>query len=303
MNGRRTRLAVLAMGAALCAATAGATQGIQTKFAQVRVSNLRIGGRYSLADLVNFPLRVVNDGTETLKLKVTVMPPGHPNSQGMEPIPDVNWIELQRSTFSVRPGLEAVTDVVINVPNDEKLMGRQFYVLLVTESDNPSTMGVGIVSQLGIGISSEKPTAEQLKAKYINKRLANLNFAFEPMETEVNDLPLGRRVQLKDFHADLKLLNPNDYALDFRVIPVAFWESAIAMPPGMIAAWDPKWLIVAKEHVKAKSESFTPIDLSVKIPDDPRLRGKTIILIVRAEILQQEIPAYAYGEVVVRTAK
>ena len=122
-------------------------------------------------------------------------------------------------------------------------------------------------------------------------------------ETEVNDLPLGRRVQLKDFHADLKLLNPNDYALDFRVIPVAFWESAIAMPPGMIAAWDPKWLIVAKEHVKAKSESFTPIDLSVKIPDDPRLRGKTIILIVRAEILQQEIPAYAYGEVVVRTAK
>jgi len=303
MIGRQTRTGALVLCAALCAATAGATQGIQTKFAQVRVSHLRIGGRYSMADLVNFPLRVVNDGTETLKLKVTVMPPGHPNSQGMEPIPDVKWIELQRSTFSVRPGMEAVTDIVINVPNDEKLMGRQFYVLLVTESDNPTALGVGIVSQLGIGISSEKPTAEQLKAKFVQKHLANLNFSFEPMETEMNDVPLGRRVRLKDFHADLKLLNPNDYDLDFRVIPVAFWESAIAMPTGMTAAWDPKWLIVSKEHVKAKSESFTPLDLSVKIPDDPRLRGKTFILIVRAEILQQDIPAYAYGEIVVRTAK
>ncbi len=303
MNGRRTRLAVLALYAMLCAATAGASQGLQTKFAQVRVSNLRIGGKYSMADLVNFPLRVVNDGTETLKVKVTVMPPGHPNSQGMEPIPDVKWIELQRTTFTVRPGLEAVTDVVINIPNDEKLMGRQFYVLLVTESDNPTSLGVGIVSQLSIGISSEKPTAEQLKAKFVQKQLANLNFSFDPMETEINNMPLGRRVRLKDFHADLKLLNPNDYALDFRVIPVAFWESAIAMPPGMIAAWDPKWIIVSKEHIKAKGESFTPLDLSVKIPDDPRLRGKTIVLIVRAEILQQEIPAYAYGEIVVRTEK
>ena len=303
MNGRRTRFWALALCAALCAAPAGATQGIQTKFAQVRVDHLMIGGRYSLTDLVNFPLRVMNDGTEVLKLKVSVKAPGHPSSRGLESIPDVNWIELQRTTFTVRPGLEAVTDVVINVPNDEKLLGRQFYVFLVTESANPTALGVGIISQLSIGISSEKPTAEELKAKFVQKRLANLNFSIDPMETEVNDLPLGRRVQLKDLHADLKLLNPNDYELDFRVIPIAFWETSIALPSGMQGAWDPKWLIVPKEHIKAKPESFTPLNLAVKLPDDPRLRGQTFILVVRGEILQQEIPAYAYGEVVVRIPK
>jgi hypothetical protein len=221
--------AVAGLLLALICVRAHATIGLKTRFAEVDVKKLKIGKTYSLQDLVNFPLWVTNTGSEALDLKVTPWAP-QPNEMkpGFEPIPDPGWIGLSMSTFTVYPNMDAVTDVVISVPNDESLLGRRFLVYLWTQSRNPATLGVGLKSRLLLSVSSEKPTEEELKQTFKPKRLANLNFSFAPMEAAALDVPVGKPVALKDFKADLKLSNPNDSGYHFRFTPVAIWETEIS---------------------------------------------------------------------------
>ncbi len=288
----------------LLSAPVFATRGLSTKFAEVEVKGLKIGRTYSLQDLVNFPLRISNTGNEAIDIKVSVWPPRHGEGKtGYEPIPNINWIHLSQSTFTIYPGMDGVTDVVISVPNDPKLLGRRFIAYLWSESQNKGFLGVGLKSRLLISISSQKPTAEELKKKFVQKRVANLNFSFAPMEALADNVPVGKKIKLKNFRADIKLSNPNDSSYHFRVIPVGIWETSIDAPSGFQAAPDPKWLRVPKETFKAEGFTFTPLNLELKIPDKPEYRGKAFMLLVRAEILEQDIPAYAYGKIFVRTKK
>ncbi len=284
---------------------ASASRGLSTKFAEVEVKNLQIGRTYSLQKLVNLPLRISNTGTDAVDLKVTVWPPGGGEEKpGYEPIPNTNWISLSQSSFTVYPNMDAATDVIISVPNDEKLLGRRFVAYLWTESQNKGFLGVGLKSRLLISISSKKPTAEELKKKFVEKTLGNLNFSFAPMEIMAqNEIPLGKRVELKDFKADLRLSNPNEEAYHFHVQPVGIWETSIAAPGGYAPAPDPKWLVVPRPDFKADAYSFTPLNLQLNIPDKPEYHGKSFILILRAEILEEGIPAYSYAKILLRTKK
>ncbi len=285
-------------------ASVWAKRGLSTKFAEVEVKGLKIGRTYSLKDLVNFPLRITNSGDVATDIKVSVWPPGNgEGKQGYEPIPNINWIHLSQSTFTIYPGMDGVTDVIISIPNDPKLLGRRFIAYLWSESQNKGFLGVGLKSRILISISSQKPTEEELKKKFVEKRVANLNFSFAPMEILANNVPVGKKVKLKNFHADLKLSNPNDLSYHFRVSPVGIWETSIDAPGGFRPAPDPKWLIVPKEVFKAAGYTFTSLNLELKIPDKPEYRGKGFLLLLRAEILEQDIPAYAYAKVLVRTKK
>ena len=70
-----------------------------------------------------------------------------------------------------------------------------------------------------------------------------------------------------------------------------------------MAAPDPKWLIVPKPVIAANGFTFTPLNLQVRIPDQADNRGKGFMLILRAEIADQDIPAYAYAKIFVTTQK
>src|SRR5689334_20051382 len=103
-----------------------ASRGLRTKFAEVSVENLKIGQTVSMAEVVNLPLRVMNTGKDPVDLVVDVIPGNDGEvKKGFERIPDTSWIKLQQSTFTVPPGLEAVTDVIISIPNDKSLLGRR----------------------------------------------------------------------------------------------------------------------------------------------------------------------------------
>lgn len=298
------KLGMIAALWAACAGPARAAMGLRTKFAEVEVQNLRIGQSYSMADLVNFPLRIMNTGDEPVPLRVIVHAPGPADmKEGYEAIPDAGWIELQQSTFTVPPGLEAVTDVIINVPNDESLLGRSFCVYMWTLSENVASTGVGLKSRMLLTISSEKPTDEELKRRFVRKRLANLNFSLSPMETLASGVPVGRRIALKDLKAGIKLINPESESYNFRLTPVAFWETSITPPRGYENSPDPKWLEPGKPVMEVGPESITPVDLYVRVPDEPRYRGRKYLLLLRAEILEQDIPAYAYVKVLIETLK
>lgn len=302
MKRKQILIAAITFLAAFSGPKSWAKRGIKTKFAEVEVKNLQIGRTYSLQDLVNFPLRVTNSGDEAVDLKVSVWPPsGGEMKAGYEPIPNTNWIHLSQSTFTIYPGMDGVTDVILSIPNDEKLLGRRFIAYLWTESQNKGFLGVGLKSRLLISISSRKPTEEELKKKFVEKRVANLNFSFAPMDVLATNVPLGKKIKLKNYHAEIKLSNPNDATYHFGIKPVGLWETSITPPDGFKGAPDPKWLIVPKPTFKADGYTFTPLNLELKIPDKSEYHGKNFLFVLRAEILEQEIPAYAYAKILIKT--
>ncbi|MFA6004648.1 MAG: hypothetical protein WC881_11335 [Elusimicrobiota bacterium] len=299
------RLALAVWVAAVPTAPAEAA-GLRTKFGEVVVKNLKIGQVYSLNKLINLPLRVINTGEDTVELKVDVIQAAtEAVKAGYAPIPDLAWVTLENRQFRLAPNHEAVTDVTISIPNDPKYLGRRFEADIWSRTQtNSGVFGVGMQSRLLIHVNSEPPTGDELKAKYVDKRLANLDFTLFPTAGTADNVAMGREVDLrKDYKVSIKIINPNEKKLTFRIKSMPNWESLLAVPKGYEDAYDPSWLKPATELVEIEGNSIKEIPLLLHIPDDARYRGKAFFFSVSTDILEQEISARVFYRLLVTTPK
>lgn len=123
--------------------------GLSTTFSEVTLEGLEIGKGYSTKELANLPLAVVNTGEEPIDLKVEILlPEPEELKEGYEPIPDINWIRLKKSSFKgIKPKKAAVTDVKILIPADDIYKGKKYQVFIWTHSVG-SAIGIGLKSKL-----------------------------------------------------------------------------------------------------------------------------------------------------------
>jgi len=276
--------------------------GLRTPFGEVIVRNLKIGQTYSMHKLLNLPMRVINTGDENVDLRIETIHATALNA-GYEEIPSLDWVRVETGTFTVRPNREAVTDLIVTIPNDPALLGRRFQADIWSHTVDPRAILVGLGSRLLMHIDSTPPTEEELKKKYVDETLANLDFTVFPVNAAVSDVPLGRMVDLRKEHKiAIKLINPNERALNFRVRSIPVWESMITVPDGFQAAEDPQWLKPEKDVVKAGASSITEMSLRLSLPDRPDLRGRHLYFIVSFEVLEQKIPTRVYYRLAVDTA-
>ncbi|MDX6767891.1 MAG: hypothetical protein SF051_00040 [Elusimicrobiota bacterium] len=300
MKNMTVLVAALAAGLASPADSAG----LRTKFGEVVVQGLKIGQTYSLKDLVNLPYGVVNTGTEETELLIDVVwATSDVVKVGYEQIGALDWVKLQETRFTVAPNREVATDVTISIPNDESLLGRRFQASIWARTRAPrGVLAAGMQSRLLIHVDSTPPTEEELKRKFVNKRLANLDFSLLPTHGTADAVPLGKPVDLrKHAKVSVKIVNPNDDALNFRIRSIPTWESLLTVPPGYEPAYNPQWLKPAKEVVKVDGNSIMDTGLIVEIPDAPLNRGKKFFFSVGVEVLEQEIPTRFYYRLHVHT--
>ncbi len=271
--------------------------GLRTPFGEVTIKNLKIGQTYSLKDLINFPLRVINTGSQTVDLEVeTIRVSTASLKRGFEPLPDLSWVQVEQSTFTIAPQHEAVTDITVSIPNDPKLLGRRFQADIWSRTENKKSMFlVAIDSRLLIEVSSIPPTPDELKKKFVHHRVANMDFTLFPTSARANDVPLGRDYDLKkERKIAIKIVNPNDEPLHFRIKSVPNWEALLHVPKGFEEAYDARWLKPAHEVVTVDGNTIKETGLILDVPDDPRYYGKSFFFPVSVEILEQEIPAKVY---------
>jgi hypothetical protein len=92
---------------------------------------LEKGEKYSLKDLANIPLSVVNRGEDTVTVRICALIPDSVElRQGAEPIPSADWVCLERDSLVLAPGKMGVSDVFLDIPNYDGLAGRKFQVML-----------------------------------------------------------------------------------------------------------------------------------------------------------------------------
>ena len=276
--------------------------GLRTPFGEVIVRNIKIGQTYSLYKLVNLPLRVVNTGEEEVDLRVeTIAIRPEEVKTGYEAA-GLDWVRVERSSFTLGPNREAVTDLIITIPNDPALLGRRYESDVWSHTVNSTALQVGLRSRLLLHIDSAPPSDEELKKKFVDESLANLDFTVMPINAQIADIPLGRELDLrKERKISIKLINPNDRALNFRVRSIPTWESLIRPPDGYEDAYDPKWLKAEKEVVEVEGNSIADTTLRLSIPDDVRYRGKNFFFIMSFELLEQKIPTRVYYRLMATT--
>lgn len=288
---------ILMVAAVLALVSTARAAGLRTPFGDVVVRNLKIGQTYSLYKLVNLPLRLVNTGDEEVDLAIETINVAPPKYQaGYEQIPSLDWVRIAQSSFTLAPNREAATDVIITIPNDPALLGRRFeaHIWSHTHSLNGS-VAVGIESRLMLHVDSTPPTEEELKKKYVDERVANLDFTVLPSENDLGPIALDKTIDLrKERKVSIKLINPNDRPLNFRVRSIPVWESLIVPPAGYEAAFNPQWLKPESGVVKVDGNSIVETSMKLNIPDEPRVRGKKFLFIVSIELLEQKIPTHIY---------
>lgn len=296
---------LIAIVISLLAATSAPAAGLRTKFGEVVVSGVKIGQTYSLKDLVNLPYSVVNTGDEEVDLLLEVIPAdGDVLKVGYEAAISTSWATLNTKRFTVAPNREVSTDLTIAIPNDASLLGRRFQVDIWARTRSSRGMfAVGMRSRLLIHVDSTPPTEDELKRKFVKKDLPALDFTLLPTHGTAEGVALGRKVDLlKEFKVGLKIINPNDATLNFRIRSMPNWESLLKAPEGYEDAYNPQWLTPAKDVAKAESNSILETGLLLNIPDKPEHRGKQFFFSVSVEILEAEIPVRVYYRLFVKTA-
>lgn len=276
--------------------------GLRTTFGEVRIRHLKIGQTYSLYQMLNLPLRIVNTGTENADVRIETIPVTNDLVKGYEPAPD--WVRIAQSTFTIAPNREIATDLIVSIPNDPKLLGRRFQVDIWTHTTALAAMLIGLQSRLLIEIDSTPPTEEELKKKFVNESLSNLDFTISPLDAQVSDIPLGRVVDLrKERKLAIKVINPNDAPLNFRVRSIPQWESAIAVPAGYEAAPNPQWLTPSDDLLKVEGNSIRQTSLRLDIPDVGGMYGRHFFFLVSFEVLEQKISSRVYYRLLVDTER
>ncbi len=105
--------------------------GLSTNLGEVVIEGLEIGEKYSLRNLANIPLSVVNRGSDTVTVKVhPLVPDSVELRKGAVPIPSSDWVSFETDSIVLAPGAMGVTDVFIEIPDDSSLSSQKFQVML-----------------------------------------------------------------------------------------------------------------------------------------------------------------------------
>jgi hypothetical protein len=111
------------------------------------------------------------------------------------------------------------------------------------------------------------------------------DFSLMPASARVDKVPLGRRLDLRELGASLKLVNPNADGLVFDVMPASLdsrdLKGGSLEESGFSPGPNPNFLKPAARSVAVGADSVGEARLFLEIPDEARYRGRSWVFTVR----------------------
>jgi hypothetical protein len=275
--------------------------GIAMRFVDITLEYVEPGASFNLRVLKNLPFVVINldDENDTDVAIESQVPNPNEMKEGYEPIPDPSWVKVVPDRYHLGPKASASSDVVVQIPNDPKLVGHHYEVILWAHTDAGKQaklqgaagllLQAGLRSRLRMSIGIKGPASLQHEKQM--KRLAeiNLNFSISPDNLFVLGVPVGAPVDLKTIKkASLKVINEADDPVKLKLESVAK-DANILPQAGYDFTPDPKWLTVTPV-ISVPGSSIKELKLSVNIPDKPEYRNKKYMFLIRASLADESLP-------------
>ncbi len=265
--------------------------GISTPTADIVVTNLRIGQTYNLTEIANMPFQVRAMGIER-RIKIELLKPATNQTRpGFEPIPDTMWLNLPRTDFLLLPGETGTTDIILQIPSDESLLGKKFEVFIWarTVPKDPTEagaigFGLGVRGSLRFTIAPRPPTKEELE-KFAKSRFKAINLSLLPNDLFVDDIPLGRRVDVeRQTGKFLRIVNVAEEPIKIKLKCVPSTETGLVIPEGWEAEPNTTYLRFPQETLTIRPLEVRKINFSLNFPGDEKYRNKKYLFIVEAAI-------------------
>jgi len=294
---------ILGAGLILAGGLASSAQavGLATNFGNVEVVNVPMGSTVSLRDLTGIVYRIRNTGLNAEDVEVSVIRPDperEPVWKGYEPIPAAAWVSLAQEKFYLAPGQEGVSDVFLNIPKDERYLGKKFQVWLWARNVAKGRfLAVGLKSRIVFQVASTLQTHEEKKKSDVI--IANLDFHLNPPRLDLS-VPRGEKIAVKEkLGKAFKLINLTDKAMKIRLSSLRPGLLGQGAPVG-VKEGEAGWLQPDKERLVVEPNSVLVISFSLLIPKNASNTGK-FLLVLKADLEGYPVPVSAYGQVIVDT--
>jgi len=280
---------------------------LTTKFSDVILANMKPGMVYSLKKEKGIPFTVENNIDQKREVEVTIkVPTAGQLKENYEPIPDVSWISVFPSRFTLGPHESMDCDIVIAIPPDEKYANRHFQAMIETKSaGKPGGPGLSINLALASRIRfSTGPRPEKIMEEYRQRVFSALKLELSPMSLFIREkIPLGEKVKLNgmDFET-ISIVNKGrkTYKLEFRL---AEKPKEYGLNPEYELLPDEVKVKIKKKKAKSKPKSIQDVVMEIEIPDREEFYGKKYAFVVVGKVLGFDIPIEVFSRVYFKTTE
>lgn len=259
--------------------TQGWSLGLAARFGEVVVENAEIGKTYNLRETLKLPFGIENRSQGEVEVVVEFEAP-IPTAikSGYEAIPDPTWLKALPATLRIGPKSQGFFDLLLTIPDDEKLNRRHFHAIVKARTLNTGLIGVAIENSLRFSVG---PGPEALKDEKRQKAMSRLDFDVSPKTIYVTDVPVGTRFDVKQNQN--KVIRIANYAADPLSVQLTSeeWNVKMYKPEGYESIPDPKWIKFKTTEQKIESEQIGVFQFVVEIPNKPEYRGKNYAALIR----------------------
>jgi hypothetical protein len=283
--------------------------GLSSPNAAMYLSNLKIGQEYSLKQLLGYPFSVTYKGKYPVDLRIDLIKPSTTTADGYEPIPDLSWIQLQKTEFSLDPGETAETDIIIKIPNDESLLGKKFHVSISPTTSAPKgdnrawlAFAVGLVCKLYLSIAPKPPTTEEIRELQKKRLSGYLDVSVSPNRIFIYDLEPNKKYDLtKQFNEVIKIINATSQNVFVETESVLPSTRGIFLTDGQQELPKPELLVVKPKKDKLKPDSVKSYKLFL---DTKGLEpDKTYLAVVKVSLKNERLDVNHYVKVYIEMKK
>lgn len=287
--------AVIALAIPFEATVAG---GLRTQLGEVVIENLQVGQTYNLKDLANLSLIVTNTSDFSLDLKMEVLVPSEGELKlEARAIPDVSWVELSQDLHTVEPGLQAISDILISIPDDDQYMGKTFQVIIWSHSLARPGSGMSLAYGLKSRIIF---TTDVVRAKPVELVLASdasVDFSVGPQEIRLKDVAAGVLWDVEEQAGiSLTISNPGRQMRTVQLRSQTVANSKASVTEGYEDTPDASYLRFNQDELVLKPGENKTVRLYLDFPEDKELSGHHYMFIIHALTVGEKVSTGVYSK-------
>lgn len=299
MNDPKKKIAPAIVLAAFLPGIAQAA-GLATGVGEVKLHNLQPGRTYSMEQLAHFPYSVSNLSRtgEEMDIVLRVKDPGGTLKPGYEPLPDLSWVKVDRTSWRNVPAQQGVrTDVKITIPKDERLRGRAFQFNIEAAgnlSRRPEAPAGGVHGGYidVVLISRFLLTIAERKTDVPGTTGRAYPIDIQPPSIFFGKVELGRVYDIAERGQAFSLINPreNKRPLRIRLEVLNAPQAESGVLQGFPDIPDPRYLLLEKTEYFLEAGESVPIGLTLFFPKRQEFARKNYMFVLHAETVDSPIP-------------
>jgi hypothetical protein len=266
--------------------------GLRCSVGEVVIENLKIGQRYSLKTLANLPLSLTNTSEHTVRVAIEPMVPDSSElRQGAEALPSVSWASVTPDTLEMAPREMKAAEMILEIPDDEKLFGRKFQVMFWSHTlPLPGELlAYGLKSRVIFTIDVSREEEGSAPA-------GDLSLSLEPARVEIEKAKSGKTYRLEEAAKQpLKIRNTSTRPVQVELKALKLEEAGVRVDAGCAELLGAGDVAISPSVFSLQPGEERTVEGTLSLSKSSRPKGKDLMCVIAAAVTDQEVRTQIYS--------